>query len=78
MSGTKVSLVLDRCAAISGVTQRYAAAIAPHIAKAHTAAAGFLRCERAQQRTRIDAAAAPPRVTSVFRRHDEREGSQDF
>jgi cytochrome c len=47
------------------VTQRYAAAISPHIAKAHTAA-GFLRCERAPQQRHTST--PPPRdrcVTSV-------------
>ena len=60
------------------MTRRNDAAISPHIAKAHTAAAGFLRCERAVATTHIDVAIAA-RCESLFRRrHDVRKGAKIF
>ena len=60
-----MSFVLDRCAAAKRVTQRYAAAIAPPIAEAHTAAAAFFAATVPQQL--LHTATPSPRAASHLR-----------
>ena len=75
----KVRYVRDRCAAKIKARHANRRSHSSAASKAHTAAAGFLRCERAQQRhtstlRRRAAAASPPFPVG----HDVRERSQNF